>query len=402
MTRAYASPILIGADGSSSIVQRAPLAPGDTSVVHDEGWLQNLLYRHPEVLPSAEIDTAFGRLIPVCRDLNTGTPGYVDVLYATPEGRLAIVEAKLWRNPAARRTVIGKVLDYAKEFSRWSYDDLDHRVREAVHAERGEAVGLHRRVATHFPDVREDEFHDAVARTLRRGEFMLLIVGDGIREDVARMGEFLERHASLHFTFGLVEIAIYPLPNGDRFVQPRVLAETVIVKRTVVTLESPGLVATEPDGMPEEPPDPSAQFALEFWTEFLKDLRLDDQRQDLATPTRVGHIHFPLPGGSNAWITAYLSRAKREVGVVLTFTRGAAGDRLFNAIDADRSLIDAEINLPLEWESIDGKHSISTFTRFPDLRAAIYREPMKTWLGNRVNRFVNAFRPRLERILESD
>ncbi|HKY92659.1 MAG TPA: DUF4268 domain-containing protein [Nevskiaceae bacterium] len=402
MTRAYASPILLGADGSSSLIQRAPLEPGDSDTAYDEGWLQGLVYRHPQLLPSGEIDASYARLVPVCRDLNTGPGGFLDVLHATPGGRLVLVETKLWRNPSARRNVVGKVLDLAQEFSRWSYEDLDHRVREALHDERGEAIGLHRRVSSWYPEVLEDTFHDAVARSLRRGDFMLLVVGDGIREDLARMGDFLERHSSLHFTFALVEMAVYPLPSGDRFVQPRVLAETVTLKRTTVTLESPGLMATQPDDQPEEPPDPNAQFSLDFWTEFLRELRLDDPRLEVPYPTRIGHVYFKLAGGSSAWVTAYLSRQQREIGVFLTFTRGPNGDRLYQALEADRELIEADLGIPVEWISNEGKHTVTASTRFPDLRAAIYRDSMKTWLSNRINRFVNAFGPRLERLLRTE
>jgi hypothetical protein len=402
MTRAYASPILLGADGSSSLVQRAPLQPGDADTDYDEGWLQGLVYRHPQLLPAIEIDSSFGRLAPVCCDLNMGQGGYLDVLYATPGGKLVLVETKLWRNPTARRTVVGKMLDAAREFSRWTYEDLDHRVREAVHEERGEAIGLYRRVSSKFPDMVEAEFHDNLARSLRRGDFLLLVVGDGIREDAARMAEFLERHSSLHFTFALIEVGIYPLPSGDRFVQPRVLAETVVVKRTTVSLESPGLYATNPDGEPEEPPDPNAQFCLDFWTEFLRELRLDDPRQQIAIPTRLSHVYFKLAGGTSAWITAYLSRQQREIGVFLTFTRGPNGDRLYEALEADRELIDTDLALPVEWISMEGKHTVATSTRFPDLRASIYRDSMKNWLALRINRFVNAFGPRLERLLHPE
>lgn len=401
MTRAYASPILLGADGSSSLVQRAQLEPGDSDTAYDEGWLQGLVYRHPQLLPSGEIDSSFARLVPVCRDLNTGPGGYLDVLFATPGGKLALVETKLWRTPGARRSLVGTVLDAAREFSHWSCEDLDHRVREALHAERGEAIGLYRRVSSWYPEVIEDEFHDSVARSLRRGDFMLLVVGDGVREDVARMGDFLERHSSLHFTFGLVEVAVYPLPSGDRFVQPRIVAETVTVKRTAVTLESPGLMASHPDAQPEEPPDPNAQFSLDFWTEFLRELRLDDPRQEIPYPSRLGHIYFKL-GGASAWITAHLSRQQREIGVSLTFTRGPNGDRLYQALEADRELVETDLGVPVEWISNEGKHTVTTSTRFPDLRAAVYRDSMKTWLANRINRFVNAFGPRLERLLRSE
>jgi hypothetical protein len=36
----------------------------------------------------------------------------VDILGVTPDGRLVIVECKLWRNPEARREVIAQVLEY--------------------------------------------------------------------------------------------------------------------------------------------------------------------------------------------------------------------------------------------------------------------------------------------------
>ena len=41
--------------------------------------------------------------------------GLIDVLYVSPAGLVTIVETKLWRNPEARREVVGQILDYAKE-----------------------------------------------------------------------------------------------------------------------------------------------------------------------------------------------------------------------------------------------------------------------------------------------
>jgi hypothetical protein len=50
--------------------------------------------------------------------------GPIDVVYITPQGRLVIIETKLWRNPEARRKVVGQILDYAKELKGWTYSDL--------------------------------------------------------------------------------------------------------------------------------------------------------------------------------------------------------------------------------------------------------------------------------------
>ncbi len=141
------------------------------------------------------------------RELNTPA-GPIDVLYATPTGRLVALEAKLWRNPEARRKVIGQILDYAKELSRWSYDDLQREVACATRAETGHPGNLHALVRRRYPDTDECAFIDGVAKTLRKGEFLLLIVGDGIREGAASIAEFLEANGMLHFTFGLVEMAI--------------------------------------------------------------------------------------------------------------------------------------------------------------------------------------------------
>jgi len=44
-------------------------------------------------------------------------------------GYLTLVETKLWRNPESRRTVIGQIIDYAKELSRLSYEGLLDAIR---------------------------------------------------------------------------------------------------------------------------------------------------------------------------------------------------------------------------------------------------------------------------------
>jgi hypothetical protein len=54
----------------------------------------------------------------------------------------------------------------------------------------------------------EIAFHDAVSRNLKRGRVLLLIVGDGIREGLETMTEFLQQHAGLHFTLSIIELAL--------------------------------------------------------------------------------------------------------------------------------------------------------------------------------------------------
>ena len=78
------------------------------------------------------------------------------------------------------------------------------------------------------PGLNEAEFV-AVTRHLRRGEFLLLIIGDGIHEGAANIVDFVQRHSGLHFNLAMVECALYRDAANGLIVQPRVLARTEIV-----------------------------------------------------------------------------------------------------------------------------------------------------------------------------
>ena len=71
-----------------------------------EAWLQQLLHRYPDLLPIDEISTAWGPLISLGQEIPLPV-GFIDNLYVSPAGELTIGEAKLWRNPEARRKVVG-------------------------------------------------------------------------------------------------------------------------------------------------------------------------------------------------------------------------------------------------------------------------------------------------------
>jgi hypothetical protein len=104
-------------------LQPVPLASGD----RDEAWLRDFLFAHPGVLPTSTIDAAYTNPLPVCRELRTPA-GRIDGLFVTRFGGLIVVECKLWRNPQARREVVGQILDYAKEIAAWDYAELQREV----------------------------------------------------------------------------------------------------------------------------------------------------------------------------------------------------------------------------------------------------------------------------------
>ena len=203
----------------------------------DEKWLQRLIMRHPSLLPVDQIEPAFNSLIPICVELPVAS-GSMDNLFVTPAGDLALVECKLWRNPEARREVVAQIIHYATEISTWTYETLQDAIRRTNPLDESDEKStrsLYELVSAHG-EIDEASFHDAVSRNLKRGRFLLLIVGDGIREGVESMTEFLQQHASFHFTLGFVAIALFKAPGGY-IAQPRVLARTTNIERGIVTLD---------------------------------------------------------------------------------------------------------------------------------------------------------------------
>lgn len=220
---------------------------------YDEAWLQNLLFETPEILPVGVFDREAAPATPLCRELPTAA-GQIDLVYVSELGRLSIVECKLWRNPEARREVVVQILDYAKEISRWSYEELNAAVCRAT-GRPASAKALFDLVRAQHDTLVEAEFVDDVTRNLKEGRFVLMVVGDGIREEVERIADYLQRSAGIRFTLGLVELAIFDMPEvtgGGVIVEPRVLARTVEIKRAVVELADPDdrrVVVKEPPAL---------------------------------------------------------------------------------------------------------------------------------------------------------
>jgi len=213
---------------------------------YDEAWLQHLIMNQPSLLPVGQIEPDFQDIVPVCVELPMKS-GYVDNLLVTPAGNLLLIECKLWRNPEARREVVGQIIDYAKEMSGWSYEMLQEAIGRTRLLETSDEKKTRRlfEMVSSRGGVDEASFHDAVSRNLKRGRFLLLIVGDGIREGVESMTEFLHQYAGFHFTLAIVEIALFKVPTGGYIAQPRVLAKTTNIERAIVTVHE-GQVAIGP------------------------------------------------------------------------------------------------------------------------------------------------------------
>ena len=255
-----------GSPSGEETLRRLPLQARVSDGGMDESSLRDLLFRFPRSLPVRAIDAAYADPVPICRELSTPA-GYVDALYINSLGRLILVEVKLWRNPQARREVIGQILDFTKELASWSYEDLQREVSRAVKRTGNVPYEL---VRAQSPNVDETEFVENVSRHLKRGEFLLLIVGDGIREGVENIVQFVQSYSGLHFNLALVEAALYRDTGSRIIVQPRVLTRTEVVRRVVVEGGRLEDLAAE-DGQGGDASSEYERENVRFWTAVLED-----------------------------------------------------------------------------------------------------------------------------------
>ena len=228
----------------------------------NEAWLQSLIFQHPEILPVADFDENFAPVIPIGREISTSS-GYIDNLYISPSGAITIVETKLWTNPERHRTAVAQIIDYAKELSRWSFDDLNSAVLKAARqANEVEAETLEQLTDPYLEEagLTMVDFQERVISTLRNGKFLLLIIGDVISPNLALLTKSISGVPGLDFRLGLVELQLYRLEKAKDWpllVVPEIVGRTIERTRGVIKVqyvqERPKLeIEVEEDGSSEQ------------------------------------------------------------------------------------------------------------------------------------------------------
>jgi len=234
------TPVLLeGLKGHIEFLERLESKPYDEK---NEDWLQSLIFENPKILPVQEFDESFIPLIPIGREV--GTPiGSIDILYISPVGKLTIVETKLWKSPEKHRTVVAQIIDYAKEISNWSYEELNNAVLKASREKDTSGKQSLDQIIQKYLEVAGltlIDFQDRVISNLKNGEFLLLIVGDRISPNVALLSEAIHGAPGLNFTIGLIELQLHQIYKGKDYpllVLPDIVGRTVEKSRGVIIIQ---------------------------------------------------------------------------------------------------------------------------------------------------------------------
>ena len=359
----------------------------------NESKLQDLVFNFPQCLPISDIDESYNPLVPICKELKTPV-GPLDILMATPNGDLAIVETKLWSNPEARRKVVAQILDYANELSKWNYEDLQREINRNLKSKGNNLYKLIEKI--HPTDTAvESSFVDNVSRNLKKGKFLLLIVGDGIKEGAASITEFLSDAGHLNFVFGMIELTIYNYGSGSRIVLPKTISKTVELQKINIELPDGLMISSVRNDKTNKTkePDPKLEkrrkFLKIFWEEFVDELELDDPGQKLPIPNKTYNLKIYPGVDSYSWISAYLAPKKEEVGVYFQYNKDQTGNQIYEKVFSHKEEIESELGKEFNWS----RDHMGVQLKITDVYSEANREEIKDYFKKWLNAFVNVLRP---------
>jgi len=383
----YSIPFIVNENSETELLERVPFGSG-----FSENWLQHRLFENPHSLPLIEIDPGYQQVCPLCMEMGTAA-GPIDVVYITPQGRLVIIETKLWRNPEARRKVVGQILDYAKELKGWTYSDLQRETSRRTGIKGNSPYQI---VFQRFGNIDEAAFVDGVTQSLRNGDFMLIIAGDGIRQDAQGIVQFLQDVGHMRFVLAMIEVAVYKHTQKELFVvQPRLLAKTQQLNRDIAYSLPPDSESSVLDlGADKEE---WRKVYKDYWTRLIESLVLDDPEQPMAKPTAQGNIFFSMPpSGSIAWVTTFFSKQEKEVGCFLRLRDEPTGRELYQSLLEEKDNIDADLDFPVKWD--DTRRMIIRCRKVTGEWPPVNDKEVDGYLTETINGLVNVFRPRLARL----
>ncbi|MET7485096.1 hypothetical protein [Streptomyces sp. NPDC005538] len=208
----------------------------ESAAFETEAEFQELLARHPRVLDFGSLaDGQPLRLVLVAREMGVPTsvesgPVYsLDHLFVDADGVPTLVEVKRATDTRIRREVVGQMLDYAANGSRYWPGALLQRSFEETCVADGRS--LEEAYGELLGDRSPEEFWAAVEERLAAGQMRLLFVADRIPLELRAIVEFLNRQMRQTDVYA-VELTQYRGDGDLRVLVPRVHGEVATAAKS--------------------------------------------------------------------------------------------------------------------------------------------------------------------------
>lgn len=188
--------------------------------------LQATLFKYPEVITSIpELEISNAEVVLSIREYSTSR-GPIDLLILTSQADIIIVETKLIRNPESVRNVVAQVIDYIKALSGEDISDFTKKI-----SKQSGNINLKQDIKG------ADRLLSLVSNNIKTGNFKVLILGDLIHSNLFGIVDSIQSAPHLAFTIFLVELNPITLDQDRVLLNPKVLANTLEIERSVIRIE---------------------------------------------------------------------------------------------------------------------------------------------------------------------
>jgi len=195
-----------------------------TSIVK-ESYLQNYICANPESIPLYDIREDI-RLLILAKEFAISA-GSIDAIGVDDEGKIYVIETKLYKNPD-KRHVVAQVLDYGASLWREYHDDLDKFIRDLEgHTTKNFHLGLRRKLQEYFVLNDQDlsTVLDSLKANLQSGTFRFVVLMDKLQAQLRDLILFINQNSK--FVIFSVEMEYYK-HNGFEVIIPKLFgAESV-------------------------------------------------------------------------------------------------------------------------------------------------------------------------------
>lgn len=184
----------------------------DQQSFDNESLLQDVVERFPEVIALDDLGVTEPFIV-IGREVVTKA-GSIDVLCIDGDGVLTVIETKLARNSQIRREVVGQVLEYVAQLSKWRAHDVVQSANQYF-ASMGIKAG--ERTATLMDllvmeqgeesDTLPLDLYDRIENNLRKGIIKLVIASDSIPETLKDTVTFINSFSN--FDIYVLQIQSY-------------------------------------------------------------------------------------------------------------------------------------------------------------------------------------------------